>query len=99
MPRQVSSGASSQAGEVSAVLEATVSDRVRRLVAQATKLPGEALDDDVPLIDQGLIDSMALVQLLSAVEETFSFAIPPDDLSPEHFGSVRRLISYVQSRA
>ena len=42
-------------------------------------------------IESGLIDSLALVELLFAIEREFSVSLPLDDLEIENFRSVNRI--------
>ena len=53
--------------------------------------PGE----DVDLIEGGVIDSLALVELLFAIERHFGIEIPPDRLEVERFRTIGRLAELV----
>lgn len=53
--------------------------------------PGE----DVDLIEGGVIDSLALVELLFAIERHFGIEIPPDRLEVERFRTIGRLADLV----
>jgi methoxymalonate biosynthesis acyl carrier protein len=66
-----------------------VSDRVQRLFLETlnVQVPSEEAD----LIESGLIDSLALVELLFAIEREFSVSLPLDDLEIENFRSVNRI--------
>ncbi|WP_321476785.1 phosphopantetheine-binding protein [uncultured Paludibaculum sp.] len=54
--------------------------------------PGESL------FDAGLLDSFALPDLVSALEEAFSIQIPDADLNPRKFDSIERIEEYLDSR-
>jgi acyl carrier protein len=66
-----------------------VSDRVQQLFLETlnVQVPSEEAD----LIESGLIDSLALVELLFAIEREFSVSLPLDDLEIENFRSVTRI--------
>lgn len=66
-----------------------VSERVQRLFVETlnVQVPSEEAD----LIESGLIDSLALVELLFAIEREFSVSLPLDDLEIENFRSVSRI--------
>ena len=66
-----------------------VSDRVQQLFLETlnVQVPSEEAD----LIESGLIDSLALVELLFAIEREFSVSLPLDDLEIENFRSVNRI--------
>jgi acyl carrier protein len=59
---------------------------------------GSAVSDpDTDLVQSGLLDSLALVELLVAVEQEFSITFAPDELEIERFRSVRTLAELVDS--
>ncbi len=68
---------------------ASVSDALRKLVAQATPaLPADrqlALDDN--LHEAGLT-SMGMVKLMLSIEAEFALAIPDAELTPANFSSL-----------
>ncbi|MGH3566287.1 MAG: acyl carrier protein [Pseudonocardia sp.] len=58
------------------------------------------LDVDGPhtdLLDTGLLDSLALVMLIAALEESFACELPLDDFDLEHFRSARRIAEFLES--
>jgi acyl carrier protein len=66
------------------------------VVERVARLFGEALNVDVPsydadLIETGVIDSLALVELLFAIEREFGLSLPLEQLEPESFSSVSRI--------
>ncbi len=50
------------------------------------------------LFDSGLLDSFALPDLVSALEQEFSIQIPDADLNPRKFDSIERIEEYLDSR-
>ena len=66
-----------------------VSERVQQLFLETlnVQVPSEEAD----LIESGLIDSLALVELLFAIEREFSVSLQRDDLEIENFRSVNRI--------
>lgn len=53
------------------------------------------LTDDTNLIDDGIIDSMGIMKLLTYLEDTFSIKIDGDDLVPENFESIDAICGLV----
>ncbi len=74
---------------------------MRRDIAQElSSLVHEALGIDAPgkdvdLIEEGVIDSLALIELLFAIERHFGIEIPPDRLEVERFRTLGRLAELV----
>jgi acyl carrier protein len=55
----------------------------------------DVVDVDVDLIETGLVDSLALVMLIAALEEMFACELPLDDFDIENFRSPRRIARYL----
>jgi acyl carrier protein len=66
-----------------------VSERVQQLFLETLNVQVPSQEAD--LIESGLIDSLALVELLFAIEREFSVSLPLDDLEIENFRSVDRI--------
>ena len=52
---------------------------------------GSELSDDTPLLELGIIDSMAMVSLLAHVQKIFGVKIPDDEVSPRNFQTIEAL--------
>jgi acyl carrier protein len=59
---------------------------------------GFHLTDDASLLEAGVIDSTGILELTLFVEETFEIKIADEEISPENFDSVNRIVTYVQSK-
>lgn len=53
---------------------------------------------DTPLLEQGIIDSLRLLQLVQFMEEQFGVSIADTDLVPENFHSVNALTRLVAGK-
>ena len=56
------------------------------------------VSDDESFLESGIIDSLAVVELVTFVGEHFGIEIPPDDITPDNFDSVRSVSDYVRRR-
>ncbi len=70
--------------------------------ARITDLIRDRLGVEVPTVDtdligSGLLDSLALVMLITALEEEFACELPLDDFDLERFRSVERIAEYLRS--
>ncbi len=70
-------------------------ERVHRLLVEALNTQPPSVDAD--LIESGLLDSLALVELLFALEREFGLSIPLEELDIDTFRSVRTIAGYVES--
>lgn len=77
--------------------EAHVIDRVQRLFVET--LTTSAPDPDADLIAAGLLDSLAVVELLFALEREFGVTIPLEELDIETFRSVASIADLVDGGA
>ncbi len=66
------------------------SSRIREIVRETLRLEGADLSSD-PLAARTL-DSVAMVQLLAALEEALAISIPAEEITPENFASVEGLV-------
>jgi acyl carrier protein len=64
----------------------------------AKKLNLEVSSVDTDLVGTGLLDSLALVELLAQLEETFGLLVSTDDLELENFRSIARIAGFVARR-
>jgi D-alanine--poly(phosphoribitol) ligase subunit 2 len=71
----------------------STTDRVQRLFVETLSIAAPAPDAD--LIDTGLLDSLALVELLFALEREFDVRIPLEELDIESFRTVGQIAELV----
>ena len=76
-------------------LEADVLGYIR---SQFAPQAGGELDVHTDLLEDGILDSTAMMQLVLWIEETYQFPVELEDIAPETFGTVQRLAKYVQTR-
>ncbi|WP_066382151.1 MULTISPECIES: acyl carrier protein [unclassified Anabaena] len=57
--------------------------------------PHVNLDNDLPLIAEGIIDSMSLFKLAGFLEEKFGFTLNPDEFVTDNFATVNAVKSLV----
>lgn len=70
-----------------------VTERVQRIFVDALKI--QVPDEDTDLIEAGYIDSLALVELLFAIEREFAVSVPLDELDIDDFRNLRRISELV----
>ncbi len=79
----------------------TVETDLRRLMADVLQLAGraDALEADTPLLGNlPELDSMAVANLIAAMEEFFDFFIEDDEISAETFETFGSLCSFVEEQ-
>jgi acyl carrier protein len=56
------------------------------------------LQDTDSFLEEGIVDSTGILELVMFVEETFGVQVEDEDIVPEHFDSVERLARYVRRK-
>jgi acyl carrier protein len=69
-----------------------------RIAAQeaASELTGRPIKEGQRLITSGLIDSLAVLKLISLLEKKLHVAIPPETLQPEDFDDVDLIVETIE---
>jgi acyl carrier protein len=77
-----------------------VEELVRQYIAQNILFSnnGYPYADDASFLDEGIIDSMNVLELVAFVEEKFGITVQDQDIVPDHFDSVSKLAAYVRRR-
>lgn len=57
---------------------------------------GFEYDDDDSFLQEGIVDSVGVLELVLFVEETFGVAVDDQDITPDNFDSVNKLADYIQ---
>lgn len=75
--------------------------RIREFLAEATKPPRavDELDASFRLIESGGLDSLAILHLVSFLEDEFDIELTNDDLVLENFATVGDVVRLVESKA
>ncbi len=56
------------------------------------------MNEDVPLLESGIIDSLGVLDVVKFVEETFQIKIEDEELTPDNFANLRCLTSFVEKK-
>lgn len=72
-------------------------DYIEKIVLE---LSGESeIDHSINLFDAGMLTSVDSLDLLAAIEETFSIEVPDEELTIENFGTIEALARMVERLA
>lgn len=61
-------------------------------------LSGKTVADDEELLVSGLVDSIGVMRLVAYLEQQYTIAVPPQDVTIEHFATIEAIVSYLQER-
>ena len=59
---------------------------------------GEALNDDDSFLEQGIIDSTGILELVAHLEETYGIEITEAELIPDNLDSINRIAAYLNRK-
>ncbi len=71
-------------------------DRLRNFIVSDLGWRGGELADDYPLIENHVIDSLGLFQLVGFLETEYGVTIDDADLTPDKFGSLNEIAELVE---
>ena len=60
--------------------------------------PGVDFRQETALIDDGILESLDIVTIVSEIKDVFDVEITVDDLVPENFNSVEAILALIQAR-
>lgn len=56
------------------------------------------LDENSKLLESGIVDSLGVLDVVGFLEQSFNIKIVDDELTPENFGSVKCMASFVEGK-
>ncbi len=78
----------------------STNEKVRAFISReiAPNRSLESLTDDLALIDEHVVDSLGIFDIVGFLEREFGMEVLDEDLVPENFGSIQRISTYVEGR-
>ena len=70
--------------------------QMKDLILELVRKPNFALDENTRLVSSGLIDSMALVDLLVKLEDITHMRIPPGKVQPKDMDTIALMFAAAQ---
>ena len=58
----------------------------------------EGLNDDSSFLEEGIIDSTGILELVSFIEEEFNIKVDDEDLIPENLDSINNVVAYLERK-
>jgi acyl carrier protein len=78
----------------------SVEEKVRKFIVDNILFSsnGYPYPDDVSFLENGIIDSMNIMEIVLYAEESFGIKVNDDEIVPANFDSVSALANYVRSK-
>jgi len=55
-----------------------------------------SLDENEDLLSSGILDSLAILQLVAYIDKAFEIQVPDEDVMYDNFKSINTLVEYLQ---
>lgn len=83
-----------------AVLVMQIEPQIRQYLAENFLFSdnGYELEDRTSFLEEGIVDSTGVLELVMFVEETFGITVQDEEIVPQNFDSVSQLVAYVQHK-
>jgi acyl carrier protein len=78
----------------------TIEDQIRQYIADNFLFSedGYQLSDDASFLEEGIVDSTGVLELVMFVEDTFNTTVEDDEIVPENLDSVAQLAAYIRRK-
>ena len=79
----------------------SVEERIRAYIAENILFSnnGYPHSDEASFLEEGIVDSMGIMELVMFVEEQFGITVEDEELVPDNFDSVSRLSAYIHAKS
>jgi acyl carrier protein len=78
----------------------TIESRIRGFLTRNFGYRGARadLDGHADLLAQGILDSTGVLEVVAFLEKDLGLTVQDDELVPEHFGTIDRLVAFVDAK-
>lgn len=73
-------------------------DKVIDIIEKVTNYKELRDNIDVDLLENEILDSLAFIELITALEEEFDIEIQPTQIEPDTWRSVKKIVELVNSK-
>lgn len=60
---------------------------------------GFTYSDDTSFLEEGIVDSMGIMELVMLVDENFGITVEDEEVIPDNFDSVSKLAAYIRLKS
>ena len=79
----------------------SIEEKIRSFIAESILFSdnGYPHADDASFLEEGIVDSMGIMELVMFVDESFGITVEDEELVPDNFDSVSRLAAYIRQKS
>ena len=77
-----------------------IEEKIRDYMAQNLIFSdnGYQYPDDASFLEEGIVDSVGVLELVSFIEDNFKVKVSDQDIVPDNFDSVSKLAAYIRRK-
>lgn len=77
-----------------------IAEKLRRFIAETILFSnnGYPYPDDASFLENGIIDSMNIMEIVMFVEDRFGIKVEDSEIIPDHFDSIARIADFVERK-
>lgn len=72
-------------------------EKIIKIIVNLTGFNQLKENKDIDLLENEILDSLAFIELITALEEEFNIEIQPTQINPDTWRSVKKIIELVKS--
>ena len=78
----------------------TIEEQIGKYVAENLMFGdnGYQLSNDASFLEEGIVDSTGVLELVMFAEETFQVTVADEEIVPDNFDSVAKLAAYIRGK-
>jgi len=76
----------------------TTTEIIREYVCKSTFCDATKLNDNTQLFDEGIFDSMGLLNLIAFLEDVYNVKVEDSELDTSNFGSINAIVSFLERK-
>lgn len=79
--------------------EADIRQELKDYIVETTFVEPDSFDNNTPLFEAGIFDSMGLLLLIDFLQEHYHVEVTDEELTVENFETIDRIVRFVGARA
>ena len=79
----------------------SIEKRIRAYIAENILFSdnGYTYSDETSFLEEGIVDSMGIMELVMLVDEGFGITVEDEEVIPDNFDSISKLAAYIRRKA
>jgi acyl carrier protein len=75
-----------------------IKEKIRQFIVKSCYVEDDLINNDTLIFEQGIMDSMGFMSLISFIEESFSLQVTENDLLETNFESIDAVTGFVEKK-